>query len=293
MERPAHEDVLVAGDEIGGDDAERDLELLEGASRAGRGDDVAQPVVGDEVVVAAQEVPRPAQCVAGEHVLTTQPEPDALEPVDALDRGVGGDHGAVQRSHRGADDDVGVDGHARARARSIPTCPTPWLPPPESTKAVTGRSRARAARSIPAIRPRPLRSSSLPSPTIVRVGHADRRREAARSARRFVSAEKALGMLPTAPDPGGGKGASAVTEFYRQYLAVAVLIGAALLMVGAMLGAGRLASPEPTAGREVHHLRGRAPIRSAAGASRTSATTCTRCSSSSSTSRPSSSSRGR
>ena len=50
-------------------------------------------------------------------------------------------------------------------------------------------------------------------------------------------------MLPTAPDPGGGKGASAVTEFYRQYLAVAVLIGAALLMVGAMLGAGRLLRP--------------------------------------------------
>jgi NADH-quinone oxidoreductase subunit A len=61
--------------------------------------------------------------------------------------------------------------------------------------------------------------------------------------RRFVSAENVLGMLPTAPDPGGGKGASAVTEFYRQYLAVAVLIGAALLMVGAMLGAGRLLRP--------------------------------------------------
>jgi NADH-quinone oxidoreductase subunit A len=34
-----------------------------------------------------------------------------------------------------------------------------------------------------------------------------------------------------------------VTEFYRQYLAVAVFIGAALLMVGAMLGAGRLIRP--------------------------------------------------
>jgi NADH-quinone oxidoreductase subunit A len=34
-----------------------------------------------------------------------------------------------------------------------------------------------------------------------------------------------------------------VTEFYRQYLAVAVLIGAALLMVGAMLGVGRLLRP--------------------------------------------------
>jgi NADH-quinone oxidoreductase subunit A len=34
-----------------------------------------------------------------------------------------------------------------------------------------------------------------------------------------------------------------VTEFYRDYLAVAVLIGAALLMVGAMLGVGRLLRP--------------------------------------------------
>jgi NADH-quinone oxidoreductase subunit A len=34
-----------------------------------------------------------------------------------------------------------------------------------------------------------------------------------------------------------------VTEFYRQYLAVAVLIGAAGAMFGAMLGAGRLLRP--------------------------------------------------
>ena len=34
-----------------------------------------------------------------------------------------------------------------------------------------------------------------------------------------------------------------MTEFYRNYLAVAVLMGAAILMVGAMLGAGRLVRP--------------------------------------------------
>ena len=34
-----------------------------------------------------------------------------------------------------------------------------------------------------------------------------------------------------------------MTEFYRQYLAVAVLIGAAGLMFGAMLGVGRLLRP--------------------------------------------------
>ena len=34
-----------------------------------------------------------------------------------------------------------------------------------------------------------------------------------------------------------------MSEFYRNYLAVAVFIGAALLMVGAMLGVGRLLRP--------------------------------------------------
>ena len=34
-----------------------------------------------------------------------------------------------------------------------------------------------------------------------------------------------------------------MTEYYRQYLAVAVLIGAGLLMVGGMLGLGRLIRP--------------------------------------------------
>jgi NADH-quinone oxidoreductase subunit A len=34
-----------------------------------------------------------------------------------------------------------------------------------------------------------------------------------------------------------------VTEYYRQYLAVAVLIGAGLLMVGGMLGLGKLVRP--------------------------------------------------
>ena len=39
------------------------------------------------------------------------------------------------------------------------------------------------------------------------------------------------------------RGGKSVTEFYRQYLAVAVLIGAAMLMVGGMLTAGRLLRP--------------------------------------------------
>jgi NADH-quinone oxidoreductase subunit A len=41
-----------------------------------------------------------------------------------------------------------------------------------------------------------------------------------------------------------GAGGPRVSEFYRNYLAVAVFVGAALLMVGAMLGVGRLLRPK-------------------------------------------------
>ena len=52
-----------------------------------------------------------------------------------------------------------------------------------------------------------------------------------------------------------------MTEFYRQYLAVAVLIGAAGLMVGAMLGAGRLLRPSrPQPEKYITYEAGSDPI---------------------------------
>ncbi len=52
-----------------------------------------------------------------------------------------------------------------------------------------------------------------------------------------------------------------MTEFYRQYLAVAVLILAALLMVGAMLGAGRLLRPtRPQPEKYVTYEAGSDPV---------------------------------
>lgn len=52
-----------------------------------------------------------------------------------------------------------------------------------------------------------------------------------------------------------------MTEYYRQYLAVAVFIGAALLMVGAMLGAGRLLRPSrPQAEKYITYEAGSDPI---------------------------------
>jgi NADH-quinone oxidoreductase subunit A len=52
-----------------------------------------------------------------------------------------------------------------------------------------------------------------------------------------------------------------VTEFYREYLAVAVLIGAAALMVGAMLGVGRLIRPSrPQPEKYVTYEAGSDPV---------------------------------
>jgi NADH-quinone oxidoreductase subunit A len=52
-----------------------------------------------------------------------------------------------------------------------------------------------------------------------------------------------------------------VTEFYRQYLAVAVFVVAAFVMVGAMLGAARLLRPtNPQADKYVTYESGSDPL---------------------------------
>jgi NADH-quinone oxidoreductase subunit A len=66
-------------------------------------------------------------------------------------------------------------------------------------------------------------------------------------------------LAPTGPR--GREGRDSVTEFYRQYLAVAVLILAALLMVGAMLGVGRLLRPtRPQSEKYVTYEAGSDPV---------------------------------
>ena len=67
-------------------------------------------------------------------------------------------------------------------------------------------------------------------------------------------------MLARGHAPGERR-AKRVTEFYRQYLAVAVLILAAGLMVGAMLGAGRLLRPvRPQSEKYVTYEAGSDPV---------------------------------
>ena len=52
-----------------------------------------------------------------------------------------------------------------------------------------------------------------------------------------------------------------MTEYYRQYLAVAVLMGAAMLMVGGMLGLGRLVRPNhPQPEKYVTYEAGSDPV---------------------------------
>ena len=52
-----------------------------------------------------------------------------------------------------------------------------------------------------------------------------------------------------------------MSEFYRNYLAVAVFIGAALLMVGAMLGVGRLLRPQrPSPAKLLPYEAGSDPV---------------------------------
>ena len=69
----------------------------------------------------------------------------------------------------------------------------------------------------------------------------------------------AAGMLPRRHFPGAER--RSVTEFYREYLAVAVLIGAAVVLVGLMLGMGRLIRPtRPQSEKYVTYEAGSDPV---------------------------------
>jgi NADH-quinone oxidoreductase subunit A len=71
----------------------------------------------------------------------------------------------------------------------------------------------------------------------------------------------ALHRLRPLAQMGGRRRRPRVTEFYRNYLAVAVLMGAAILMVGAMLGAGRLVRPSrPQPEKYISYEAGSDPI---------------------------------
>jgi NADH-quinone oxidoreductase subunit A len=76
---------------------------------------------------------------------------------------------------------------------------------------------------------------------------------------RFDGGEKAGHILARFRRRVGG--AARVTQYYREYLAVAVLIGAGLLMVGGMLGLGKLVRPSrPQPDKYVTYEAGSDPV---------------------------------
>ena len=107
----------------------------------------------------------------------------------------------------------------------------------------------------PSVTSRYRRSCGIPLPEIVARGTTPSAHRFSPFGR-FVGARAAVHRLRPQPHRGAS-GGPRVTDFYRQYLAVAVLIGAAMLMVGAMLGRRPAPPARPAPGREVHLLRGR------------------------------------
>ena len=129
----------------------------------------------------------------------------------------------------------------------MPTWLTAWLPPPASTNAVRG-SRTRRRRSWLIGSGHRLFSLPFPRASCSRSRGGSGGPHQPRTG--LSGAEKAelccARNQPPTPTPHSSEGAGGprVSEFYRNYLAVAVFIGAALLMVGAMLGVGTSAPPD-------------------------------------------------
>jgi len=68
-----------------------------------------EPLVGEEVVVAGEEVPGAGQSPAGEDLVALQRVPGDLESLDAGEVRPRGDGGPVERAGGASDDDVGDD----------------------------------------------------------------------------------------------------------------------------------------------------------------------------------------
>src|SRR5882724_8647477 len=131
-------------------------------------------------------------------------------------------------------------------ARSIPTWLTPWFPPPDSTNAVRGASGRRGARGRPPVgngkRAPILGTSTGPWATCCDKFRLVMERTTGDGPGPFLVGEKRMRILRGDPSPAWSR-SRVVTEFYRQYLAVAVFVVAAFGMVGAMLTIARILRP--------------------------------------------------
>src|SRR5262245_41005348 len=136
-------------------------------------------------------------------------------------------------------------------ARSMPTWQTAWLPPPESTNAVPFAFVPRRRSWLIVVLTGPASSSRTPCSCVCSNPSSRREIPGRVHCARFVRRRNLGAMLRPKSTPtthtsfqAKGAGGPRASEFYRNYLAVAVFVGAALLMVGAMLGVGRLLRPK-------------------------------------------------
>ena len=100
---------LLAGGQVGRHDTQGNLGLGERRGGVGPVEDREQALVREQVIVAAEHVPRPGELAALEHLARADRHPDVGEVLDAGDGRVGRDDRPVQRPRGGADDHVGHD----------------------------------------------------------------------------------------------------------------------------------------------------------------------------------------
>ncbi|MCY1327204.1 hypothetical protein D3C76_586830 [compost metagenome] len=94
---------------VRGDDVAGDCRILQAPVGELRLDECAQALGEHQVVAPAEQSQERAERREREDVRAAQGQPDPLEVGDAVCVGRGGEAGAVDRSHRGADDQVGRD----------------------------------------------------------------------------------------------------------------------------------------------------------------------------------------
>jgi hypothetical protein len=112
-DRPAREAQLLAGDDVDGDDVERDRHVLELAALDVALEQPPQARLGDEMIARADEAEQARERVERERLSAAQPAPDVAERVGGR-RGLrtGGDERAVQcpggRAHDEVRDDLAL-----------------------------------------------------------------------------------------------------------------------------------------------------------------------------------------
>ena len=250
---PRGEHDLVAGVEVGGDHPQRHRRAPRRSSGVSpRRKSARRPSLEKRWSSRVRRFQARRQPPAGEDLVAAERLPGLLEPLDpARGSASAAITAPLNAPAERPDDDVGDDVALEERAQHA----RPARPPGCRRRRARTRCATRAPRRCRSwLIGRWHRAVGCPLPcgpfSVVRVVTVCRPRKS-----RSYAAPAIQPPTPT-PHSSEGAGGPRVSEFYRNYLAVAVFIGAALLMVGAMLGVGRLLRPPRPRRREAHALRG-------------------------------------